>query len=82
MNTTTITNFRKNLYGMIDNTVRYNEPISIISKNGNAVIISEEEYNSLLETLFLTSIPGMKEKLVDGLNTPLDETVSEEDVCW
>ena len=82
MNTTTITNFRKNIYGMVENTVRYNEPLNIISKAGNAVMISEDEYNSLIETLYLTSIPGMREKLVDGLNTPLEETIPEEDVSW
>ena len=82
MTVTTITNFRKNIYGMIENTVRYNEPLHIISKAGNAVVISEEEYNSIVETLNLNSIPGMKEKLVDGLNTPLDDTVPEEEVVW
>ena len=82
MNTTTITNFRKNMYEMVENTVRYDEPLSIISKSGNAVMISEEEYNSLMETLFLTSIPGMREKLIDGLQTPLDETVPEEEAGW
>lgn len=82
MNATTITNFRKNIYGMIENTIRYNEPLSIISKTGNAVVLSEEEYNSLVETLYLNSIPGMKEKLVEGLNTPLDDTVPEEEVVW
>lgn len=82
MNATTITNFRKNIYGMIENTIRYNEPLSIISKTGNAVVLSEEEYNSLVETLYLNSIPGMKEKLVEGLNTPLEDTVPEEEVVW
>ncbi|MBQ6505101.1 MAG: type II toxin-antitoxin system Phd/YefM family antitoxin [Flexilinea sp.] len=82
MTVTTITNFRKNIYGMIENTIRYNEPLNIISKAGNAVVISEDEYNSLVETLFLNSIPGMKEKLIDGLNTPLDDTVPEEEVIW
>jgi PHD/YefM family antitoxin component YafN of YafNO toxin-antitoxin module len=45
-------------------------------------MISEEEYLGLIETLFLTSVPGMKEKLAEGLNTPLAETVSEEEVVW
>lgn len=82
MNATTITNFRKNIYGMIENTIRYNEPLSIISKTGNAVVLSEEDYNSLVETLYLNSVPGMKEKLVEGLNTPLEDTVPEEEVVW
>jgi len=57
MTTTTITNFRKNIYSMIENTVRFNEPVNITTKDGNAVMISEEEYLGLLETLYLTSVP-------------------------
>lgn len=82
MTTTTITNFRKNVYSMVENTVRFNEPVNITTKDGNAVMISEEEYLGLLETLYLTSVPGMKEKLVEGLNTSLSETVSKEEVFW
>ncbi|MBR2728646.1 MAG: type II toxin-antitoxin system Phd/YefM family antitoxin [Lachnospiraceae bacterium] len=82
MTTTTITNFRKNVYSMVENTVRFNEPVNITTKDGNAVMISEEEYLGLIETLYLTSVPGMKEKLIEGLNTSLAETVSEEEVVW
>ena len=82
MTTTTITNFRKNIYSMVENTVRFNEPVNITTKDGNAVMISEEEYLGLIETLYLTSVPGMKEKLVEGLNTPLAETISEDEVVW
>lgn len=82
MTTTTITNFRKNVYAMVENTVRFNEPINITTKDGNAMLISEEEYLGLIETLHLASVPGMKEKLIDGLNTPLSDTVPEEEVDW
>ena len=82
MTTTTITNFRKNVYAMVENTVRFNEPINITTKDGNAMLISEEEYLGLIETLHLASGPGMKEKLIDGLNTPLSDTVPEEEVEW
>lgn len=82
MTTTTITNFRKNVYAMVENTVRFNEPINITTKDGNAMLISEEEYLGLIETLYLASTPGMKEKLIDGLNTPLSDTVPEEEVEW
>ena len=67
---------------MVENTVRFNEPVNITTKDGNAVMISEEEYLGMVETLYLTSVPGMKEKLVEGLKTPLAETVSEEEVVW
>ncbi|MBQ8053958.1 MAG: type II toxin-antitoxin system Phd/YefM family antitoxin [Lachnospiraceae bacterium] len=82
MTTTTITNFRKNVYSMVENTIRFNEPVNITTKDGNAVMISEEEYLGMIETLYLTSVPGMKEKLVEGLTTPLSETISEEEVVW
>jgi len=82
MTTMTITNFRKNIYSLVENTVKFNEPVNITTKEGNAVMISEDEYNGLIETLYLTSIPGMREKLTEGLDTPLDETVSEEEVLW
>ena len=58
------TSFRKQLFELIEQTIKYNEPVNINTKNGNAVLISEEEYNSLMETIYLTSIPGMKEKLL------------------
>ncbi len=76
---TNITNFRKNIFEILDRTVKYNEPVNISTKNGNAVLISEEDYNSLMETLYLTSVPGMKEKLIDGINTPIEEC---EDFEW
>lgn len=82
MTTTTVTNFRKNLYSMVENAVRFNEPVNITTKDGNAVMISEEEYNSLIETLYLVSIPHMKEKLLEGLHTSLDDTVPEEEAPW
>lgn len=58
---TNITNFRKDIFGMLEQTIKYNEPINVNTKDGNAVIISEEDYNGLMETLYLSSIPGMKE---------------------
>ncbi len=82
MTTTTITNFRKTVYSMVENTIRYNEPVCITTKDGNAVMMSEEDYLGLMETLYLTSIPGMRESLVNGLHTPLSETISTEEVDW
>lgn len=70
---TNATNFRKNIFEMLDQTIKYNEPVNISTKSGNAVLISEDEYNSLIETLYLTSVPGMKEKLEEGMNTPVEE---------
>lgn len=58
---TNVTNFRKQIFELIDQTVKYNEPINISTKSGNAVLISEEDYNNLVETMYLNSIPGMSE---------------------
>lgn len=82
MTNTTITNFRKNIYNIVENTIKYNEPVNISTKDGNAVMISEEEYVGLIESLRLASAPGIKEKLIEGLNTPLSDTIPEEEVEW
>ena len=79
---TNITNFRKNIFGLLEQTIKYNEPVNIITKHGNAVSISEEDYNGLMETLYLCSVPGMKEKIIEGLNTPLNESLPENEVEW
>jgi PHD/YefM family antitoxin component YafN of YafNO toxin-antitoxin module len=79
---TNITNFRKNIFGMLEQTIKYNEPVNISTKDGNAVIISEEDYNGLMETLYLSSVPAMKEKIIEGLRTPLDECLPESEVQW
>lgn len=79
---TNITNFRKNIYGILEQTIKYNEPVNISTKDGNAVIISEEDYNGLMETLLLSSNPEMKEKIVEGLHTPIEECIPENEVQW
>lgn len=75
MTNTTITNLRQNIFEYISQAIDYNDVINVSTKNGNAVIISEDEYNSLIETLQLLSVPGMKEKIIEGMNEPLDECV-------
>lgn len=79
---TNITNFRKNIFGMLEQTIKYNEPVNISTKDGNAVMLSEEDYNGLMETLQLSSIPGMKEKVIEGLNTPISDCLPENEVEW
>lgn len=79
---TNITNFRKNIFGILEQTIKYNEPVNVSTKDGNAVIISEEDYNGLIETLYLSSIPGMKERITEGMATPVSECVSENEVEW
>lgn len=79
---TNVTDFQKDIYGILENTIRYNQPVNVSTKDGNAVIISEADYQSLIETLYITSIPQMKEKIADGLATPLSECIPESEVKW
>ncbi|MDE7169722.1 MAG: type II toxin-antitoxin system Phd/YefM family antitoxin [Mucispirillum sp.] len=79
---TNITNFRKNIFSILEQTIKYNEPVNIKTKAGNAVIISEEDYNGLIETLYLSSNPKMKEKIISGLRTPIEECITENEVEW
>lgn len=82
MESVNATSLRKNLYSLLDNTIRFNEPLSVITKNGKAVIVSEDDYNDLIETLYVSSVPYMREKIIEGLNTPLSDCVSENEVVW
>ena len=61
-----ITNFRKNIFEYLTQTIKYNEPLSISTKDGNVVLLSENDYLSLLEILYVTSKPSMKEILLEG----------------
>lgn len=82
MTTTNITNFRKNAFNYVEQTVKYNEPVNICTKDGNAVLLSEEDYSGIMETLYLVSMPGMREKIMDGMNKPLSDCVDETAVDW
>ncbi len=82
MTNTNVTSFRKNIYEILEQTIKYNEPVNISTKNGNAIVLSEEDYNSLMETVYLLSIPGMEEKLIKGKNTPSEECLTEDEVEW
>lgn len=82
MESVNVTSLRKNLYSFLDNAIRFNEPLSVSTKSGKAVIVSEDDYNDLMETLYVSSIPHMREKIIEGLNTPLSECVSESEVVW
>lgn len=79
---TNITTFRKNVFSMLEQTVRYNETLNISTKDGNAIILSEDDYRSLMETVNLLSIPGMRDKLLEGRETPLADCVPESEVEW
>ena len=77
-----VTSFRKNIFEMLEQTIKYNEPLNISTKSGNAVVLSEEDYRGMMETIYLTSIPGMRERLLEGMATPLSECIPESEVEW
>jgi len=68
---------RERLYRLIDEVARSHEPVHIAGKRAVAVLLSEEDWRSIQETLHLLSIPGMRESIREGLQTPLDECSKE-----
>ena len=69
---TNISVLRKDLFNSIDKVIEYNETITVNTKKGNAIIVSEEEYNSMLETIYLVSQPGLLEKIKKGEKEDID----------
>jgi prevent-host-death family protein len=68
---------RERLYRLIDEVARSHEPVHIAGKRASAVLLSEEDWRSIQETLHLLSIPGMRESIRAGLDTPIDECNKE-----
>lgn len=79
MKTITTTEARKIIYKLIDQANETHEPIQITGKKNNAVLVGEEDWRNIQETMYLTSIPGMRESIVKGLKTPLSDTSKELD---
>ena len=80
MTTISVTEARKQLYKLLDDVSQSHEPIQITGKRGSAVLVSEDDWRSVQETLYLVSIPGMRESLLKGMATPLDEL--EDELDW
>lgn len=78
----TATKARSNLYKLIDETAQSHEPVLISGKRENAVLVSEDDWKAIQETLYLNSIPGMNESLKKGMETSLDDCILEKDVEW
>ena len=80
MPTLTATEARMKLYRQIDEAASSHEPIVITGKRASAVLISEDDWRSIQETLYLLHIPGMRESIREGLATPIVECT--EDIDW
>ncbi len=74
------TKARDQLFNLIDETSMTHEPIYITGKRKRAVLVSEEDWKSIEETMYLLSIPGMRESIQKGLAEPLSEC--KEDIDW
>ena len=70
---------RSRLYKLIDEASQTHIPIVITGKRNNAVLVAEEDWNAINETLYLVSIPGMRESIIEGMETSLEECDRELD---
>jgi prevent-host-death family protein len=77
MKTITATKARANLYKLIDEANSSGEPIQITGRRSNGILLSEDDWRAVSETLYLLSIPGMRESIREGLQTPVDDCATE-----
>ena len=80
MTTVTATEARKHLYKLIDDVANSHEPVQITGKRGSAVLVGEDDWRAVQETLHLVSIPGMRESVLEGMATPVEEL--EDQLDW
>ena len=76
----TASDARANLYRLIDQAAESHEPIHIAGKRASAVLVSAEDWQAIQETLYLLSVPGMRESIKEGMAQPLDE--SDKELDW
>jgi antitoxin YefM len=79
MKTITASKARATLYRLIEETADSSEPIQITGKRTNAVLVSEEDWRAMQETMYLLSIPGMRKSIREGMETPVEECAEEID---
>ena len=81
MQNVSIANFSQNILAALENIIKHNEPLNVNTAAGSVVIMSDEEYRGMQETLYLLSVPGMREKLLEGKAEALSDCVPEEEVA-
>ena len=79
MGSINITSARKDLFRIVESVNQTHEPIEITGKKGNAILVGEEDWRSITETLYLTSIPGVRESIIEGMKEPISEMSEELD---
>ena len=73
---------RANLFKLLEQVNQESKPCIITSRKGDGVLISKDDWESIQETLYLHSIPGMQQSIIEGMATPLSECVSEDELEW
>ncbi len=80
MTSITATEARRRLYALLDEVSESHDPVQIAGKRNSAVLISEDDWRAIQETLYLLSIPKMRESIVKGMKTPVEKC--REDLDW
>jgi antitoxin YefM len=80
MSSINVTSARKDLYNLVQKVNLTHEPVEITGKESNAILVGEEDWRSIQETLYLTSIPGMRESIIKGMKTPIEDLST--DLNW
>lgn len=79
MTTVTVTEARAQLFRLLDRVAESHESVLITGKRANAILVSEEDCRAIQETMYLLGIPGMRQSIVEGIHTPLDECLDLSD---
>jgi len=83
MSAISVTKARENIYQLLADVNYNSEPIIITNSRGkNGVLIGEDDWNAIQETLYLNSVPGLADSIIAGGNTPLEECIPEGEVEW
>jgi antitoxin YefM len=77
MTTLSASDARKRLYNLVDEVKESHAPIQIVGKRNSAVLVSEEDWKAIEETLYLASIPSMRESIKKGIKTPIEKCSEE-----
>jgi antitoxin YefM len=77
MTTISVTQARARLYQLLEETAESHQPIQITGKRSNAILVSEDDWRGIQETLYLLAIPGMRESIREGMAVPLSKTSSK-----
>ena len=82
MQTLSISETRANLFKLVERVSQSHKPIHIHGRHNNAVLLSEEDFNSIQETLYLMRVPGLYEDLKEGMETSLEEGTPDSELKW